>query len=92
MKNYPENWHQKLVPDHFLILVNTVTQNSQCIARNSFKNKGVFERGLSKTFKKLTCFFSLHPDSSYGQHYKKQNELVTSLSLGCKTCLETLLF
>ena len=84
MKNYAENAHQKLVPDHFLVLVNTVTQNSQYIARNSFKNKVFFKEDYQ--------IFSLHPVSFYGKHYKKQKELVTSFSLGCKTCLETLLF
>ena len=42
--------HQKLVPDHFLILVNNPKQSLH--ARNSFKIR-YFERGLSKKPKKF---------------------------------------
>ena len=61
--------HQKLAPDRFLILVNNPKQAVR--ARNSFKNK-IFERGLSKSLKKLTLFFLLNPVPFNGQSYQKQ--------------------
>ena len=59
--------HQKLVPDPFLILVNNPKQPLH--ARNYFKNK-YFERGLSKSLKKLTLFFLFNPASFNGQKQK----------------------
>ena len=75
MKNHAENVHQKLTPDHFLILLNNQEQPSH--ARNSFKNK-YFERGLSKTLKKLRLFFLSNPVNFNGQSYQKQKGSGTS--------------
>ena len=46
--------------------------------------------------KKLTRFFPLHPVPIYGQEHEKQkslevDEVDTSLSFICKTCLEKFL-
>ena len=46
---------------------------------------------LKETMKKLT--FPLHPVTIYGQDHEKQGvELVTSLSLSCKICLDKFIF
>ena len=66
--------HQNLVLDSFFILVNNPKQPLH--ARNSFKNK-VFERGLSKTLKKLTIFL-LNPFLFNGQSYQIQKGPRTS--------------
>ena len=50
--------HQKLVPDPFSILVNNPKQSLH--ARNSLNNKK-FERGLSKSLKKVNFIFSSKP-------------------------------
>ena len=55
---YAENEHQTLVPEPLLILVNNPKQPLH--ARNYFKNK-IFERGLSKTLKKVNFIFSSEP-------------------------------
>ena len=70
MKNHAENVHQKLVPDPFLILVNNPKQPLH--ARNHF------EKGLSKSLKKLTLFFLSNPVPFKGQNYQKQRGPVTS--------------
>ena len=57
-KNHAKNVHQKLAPDPFLILLNS--QKKPLHTRNSFKNK-CFERGLSKTLKKVKFIFSFDP-------------------------------
>ena len=54
-KIMPKNVHQKLVPDPFLILVN----NKTAIACKKFFQKYIyiyFERGLSKSLKKVNFF------------------------------------
>ena len=57
-KNYAENVHQKLIPDHpFLILVNNLKQPLH--ARNSFTNQIFWKRIFKKALKKLTLFFFL---------------------------------
>ena len=50
-----ENIHHKLVPDHYLVLVNNRKQKLR--ARNSFKNKVFQERFIKEAFKKLAKFF-----------------------------------
>ena len=51
-----------------------------------------FERGLSKSLKKLTLVFLLNPVSFTGQDYqKKEPELVTSRS-SCKKSSEKFLY
>ena len=57
-ENHAENKHQKLVPDPFLILLFNLKQPSH--ARNSFK-KRYFERGSSKSPKKVNIIFSCEP-------------------------------
>ena len=44
--------------------------------------------------KKITLFFPLHPVNFYGKNFDKQKrlELITSVSLSCKTCLQKFLF
>ena len=58
MGNHAEIVHQKLVPDPFLILVNNPKQPSH--ARNYFKIRS-FERGLSKSLKKVNLSFLSNP-------------------------------
>ena len=41
-------------------------------------NKKYFERGLSKSLKKLTLFFLSNPEPFNGQNYQKQKGLRTS--------------
>ena len=53
-KNLAESVQQKLVPDPFLILVNNPEQPSHAI--NSFKNKYILKRGLTKSLEKLFFF------------------------------------
>ena len=67
--------HQKLLPDPFLILVNNPKQ--PCIQEIYLKIR-YFERGLSKSLKKVYFFFLLNPVSSNGQSYQKQNGPGTS--------------
>ena len=76
--------HQKLVPDSFFILVNNPKESLH--ARNIFKIR-YFERGLSKTLKKLTYIFlcwtlSILMDKVIQN--KRGLELVTSHTLGYK--------
>ena len=59
----------KVNPTPFLILVNNPKQPFH--AKNSFKNK-IFERWLSKSFKKVNFIFSSNPVSFNGQYYEKQ--------------------
>ena len=59
----------KASPDPFLILVNNPKQPLH--ARNSFKIRR-FERGLSKSLKKVNFIFSLNPVPFDGQSYQKQ--------------------
>ena len=61
--------HQ-LIPDSAFILVNKSKQ--PLYSRNSF------ERGLSKTLKKLTIFFLSNPVPFNGQSYQKQKGPGTS--------------
>ena len=56
MGKYAENVHQDLVPDPFFMVL---TQNSYCMQEIILKIR-YFERGLSKTFKKVN-FFSFEP-------------------------------
>ena len=65
--------HQQLVPDLFLILRYKLKQ--LLYAKNYFKNK-IFERGLSKSLKKVNFF--LNPVPFNGQSYQKQKESGTS--------------
>ena len=51
MENHAENVHQRLLPDPFL---------KPLYGRNSFKNR-YFERGLSKSLKKVNFIFSFEP-------------------------------
>ena len=50
--------HQELVPDPFLISV--ITQNSHCMQEILLKIR-FFEKGLSKSFKKVNFIFSFEP-------------------------------
>ena len=65
---------QKLVPDLFIILVNNLKQSLH--ERNYFKR--YFERGLSKSLKKVTSFFLPNPVPFNRQNYKKQKGRGTS--------------
>ena len=60
-KNHAENVYQKLAPDPVLILLNNPKQ--QLHARNYFQNFKIryFEKGLSKSLKKINFIFSLKP-------------------------------
>ena len=70
-KNHEENMHQKLVSDPLLILVNIPKQPLH--TRNFFKSKKkYFERGLSKTLKKVNIFFLPKPVPFNGQSYQRQ--------------------
>ena len=75
-KKYVEKVHQKLV---------TGPLGKKPTKTQSMHEK-FFERGLSKSFKKLTLFFLVNPLPFYGHNYKKQRDLkiVTSFSSGCK--------
>ena len=68
-KNHTENVHQKLALDPFLILLNNPKQPLH--TRNSFKIRH-FERGLSKSLKKLNLYFLSNPVPFNGQSYQKQ--------------------
>ena len=68
---YAENVHQTLVPEPLLILVNNPKQPLH--ARNYFKRK-IFERGLSKTLKKVNFIFSSEPSSFRRTKLSKTNE------------------
>ena len=61
--------HQKLAPDPFLILPNNPKQPVKV---------RYFERGLSKSFIKLTLFFLLNPVFFNGQSNQKQKGSGTS--------------
>ena len=65
----------KLVPDYFFILVNNPKQSLH--ATNTFKNK-IFEKGLSKTLKKVNLFFPSNPVPFNGKSYQKQKGPGTS--------------
>ena len=67
MGKYAENVHQDLVPDPFFMVL---TQNSYCMQEIILKIR-YFERGLSKTFKKVN-FFLLNPVLFNRQSYQKQ--------------------
>ena len=63
--------HQKLVPDPFLILVNNPKQEIVLEIR-------YFERGLSKSLKKVNFIFFSNPVPFKGQSYRKQKGPGTS--------------
>ena len=73
-KNHAENLYQKLVPDPFLILVDN--QKQPVHTRNYFEN--YFERGLSKSLKKVSFIFFPNPIHFNGQSYQKQKRPGTS--------------
>ena len=75
MKRSCKNMHQKLVPDSFFLSVNN--PSSHCIQGILLKIR-FFERGLSKTPKKVTIFFPLNPFPFNGQSYQKQKRPGTS--------------
>ena len=75
-KNHTENVQQKLVPDLFIIFVNNPKQPLH--VRNYFKGK-IFERGLSKSLKKVTSFFLLNLVPFKRQSYQKQKGPGTSV-------------
>ena len=58
-KNCAENVHRKLVPDPFLILVKNPKKN-HCMQKIIFKTR-YFEKGLSKSPKKVRIIFSFEP-------------------------------
>ena len=60
--------HQKLVPDPFLILVNSPKQPLH--AGNSFK-QDILKKDYQKSLKNLTLFFHLNPFPFNGQSYQK---------------------
>ena len=55
MENHAENVHQRLVPDPFIILLNSPKQSLH--ARNSFENK-IFVKRIIKKLKKVEFMFS----------------------------------
>ena len=63
-------------------------------ARNSFKNNKVLEENYEETLKKELDFFLCSQFLFMDKIMKNKwgPELVTSLSMGCKTCLEKFLF
>ena len=63
-----ENVYQKLVPDPFLILVNS--KKWQMHASNSFENN-IFWKRIIKKLKKVNLIFLSNLDPFYGQDYKK---------------------
>ena len=69
MENHTENVHGRLVPDPFLILVNSPKQLLH--AKNYFKNK-IMKEDYQKALKKLTIFFLSNPVSFNGQSSQKQ--------------------
>ena len=76
--------HQKLVPDHFFILVNN--QKQPLHARNSFENKIFWKRIIKYPLKSWHDFLLLNPVLFNGQSYRKRGlELETSRSSGYKT-------
>ena len=68
-KNHAENMHQNLAREPFLILLNNP---------KSFKNIRHFEKGLSKSLKKVNLFFISNPVPFNGQSYQKQKGSGTS--------------
>ena len=66
---------EKLVPDLSIILVNNPKQPLH--TRNYFKSR-IFERGLSKSLKKVTSFFLSNPVPFNRQNYQKQKGPGTS--------------
>ena len=67
--------NQKLVPDPFLILVNNPKQS---LMQEILLKIRYFERGLSKSLKKLTLFFLSNPVPFNGQSHQKQKGPGTS--------------
>ena len=75
MGNHAENVYQRLFPDLFLTLVNN--SKKPLHVGDSFKR--YFQRGLSKSLKKLIPFFFLsNPVPFNGQSYLKQKRPGTS--------------
>ena len=81
----------KASPRPFFILVNN--QSSYCMQEVLLQIK-YFERGLSKTLKKLTLFFLLNPVPLNGQKYQKQKGpgTVNCRSSGYKTSSQKFLY
>ena len=73
--------HQKLILDYILVLVNSPKQpmNAKLLKQND-----------QKTLRRLS--FALCSFMDKNMKRKRDLELVTSLSLGCLTCLEKFLF
>ena len=67
--------HQKQAPDAFLVLLNNPKQPLH--SRNYFKMR-YFEKGLSKSLKKVNFIFPFEPSPFNGQSYQKQKETGTS--------------
>ena len=67
--------HWRLVPDPFLILLNSPKQSFH--AKNSFKIR-YFERGSSKSLRKVNFIFFLNPAPFNGKNYQKQKGPRTS--------------
>ena len=86
-KNHTENVQQKLVIELFIILVNNPKQPLH--ARNFLKVR-YFEKGSSKSLKKVTLFFLSSPVSFNRKNYQKKGglELVTSRYLGYEAVFE----
>ena len=68
--------HQKLVPDPFLILVNTAKQPLH--AQNYFKKLDILKKNCRKVLKKLTLYFLSNAIPFNGYDYKQQKEPGTS--------------
>ena len=62
--------HQKVVPDHFLILVSGKKHPFR--ARKYFKNVDILNEDYQKSLKKLNLFFLLNPVPFNGHCYKKE--------------------
>ena len=86
LKDIAENVHQKLVPDPIVILVNSL--NSQIYARDPLENKLFWKRIIKKT-RFFLCAQYLLMDKI--MKTKRCLELVTTLFLCRKTCLEKFL-
>ena len=90
-KKHVENVYQSLVPETFLILLNSPKQPMH--VRNSFENKKFWERSIKKPLESWLDFFLCTHSLFIGKVLKNKDlGLVTSLSLGYKTWLEKFFF
>ena len=80
---------QKLVPDFFIILVNNPKHNTN---QEIILKVRYFERGLSKSLKKVTLFSPSNPVPFNRQNYQKEKGRGTSDQSLFKTSSEKFLY